>query len=226
MIPYADTIKINRPPWVNITLIVLNVGVFAYLLFLAPNPEWLVKKFAFIPYRFFHADWSFSIHHLMKYINLTIPLVTAQFIHADYMHIIGNMLFLYVFGDNIEDRIGHFRYFIFYLICGMIAMLVHGYVFKGSTLAVIGASGAIAGVLGGFYILYPSAKVKTFLLITTKEFPAITYLGVWFIFNLARGILYIEGIYREPVAWWAHIGGFIAGALLINIFAINPPKSK
>lgn len=230
MIPYADTIKIKRPPWLNLTLIVINIGIFIYIYFFTQNPQGLVYKYAFVPSHFFHADWSFSFRHilrdLVKYIYLIMPLVTAQFLHADFLHIIGNMLFLYVFGDNIEDRIGHFRYLVFYLVCGAIAMMAHGYVFKGSSLAIIGASGAIAGILGGFYILYPTAKVKTFLLVTSKDFAAIYYLGIWFLFNLARGILHIEGLYREPIDWWAHIGGFIAGALLINLFAINPPKSK
>lgn len=221
MIPYGDSIKIKRPPWVNITFIVINIAVFVYLLYFARYPSDFIIRCGFVPARFFEGGWM-PLQALQK----IIPLFTGLFIHADYLHIIGNMLFLFVFGDNIEDHIGHFRYLVFYLLCGIIASLTHAYVFKSSTLVVIGASGAIAGIMGAFYILYPRASVKTWLIVTTKDFSAICYLGVWFLFNLVRGILHIEGLYREPVAWWAHIGGFIAGALLINLFAINPPKGK
>lgn len=221
MIPFADSIKIKRPPWMNWTLIVINIAVFVYIYFFSPDPVGIIQQLGFIPARFFADNWG-----LFNTLFKTLPLITAQFLHADILHIAGNMLFLGVFGDNIEDRIGHFRYLAFYLLCGIVSLLVHGYVFKGSTLTVIGASGSIAGVMGAFYILYPTAKVKTWLILAVKEYPALLYMGVWFVFNLARGILHIEGLYREPVAWWAHIGGFIAGALLINVFAINPPKSK
>ena len=224
MIPYGDTVKIKRPPWVNISFIVLNLGIFIYMFYIARAPQYFITKFGFIPKEFFLAGWNAPMSNIGNILFNLFTLISAQFLHADILHIVGNMLFLFVFGDNIEDRIGHFRYVIFYLLCGAIAMLVHGYVFRGSTLTVIGASGAIAGVMGGFYILYPSAKIKTFLLVTLKEFDAIYYIGVWFLFNLVRGVLHIEGLDAEPVAWWAHIGGFIAGALLINLFALNPPK--
>jgi len=224
MIPYADTVKIKRPPYVNISLIVINAAIFIYVIYFSGNAAGIIRKFGFTPSYFFNAGWAAPLKYFHPILLNLQTLISSQFLHADLLHIIGNMLFLFVFGDNIEDRIGHFRYLIFYLLCGVIAMLVHGYIFRGSTLILIGASGAIAGMMGAFYILYPSAKIKTFLVIALKEFPAIYYIGVWFIFNLARGILHIEGIYREPVAWWAHVGGFIAGALLINLFAMNPPK--
>ena len=225
MIPYGDTVKTKRPPWVNISLIVINVAIFIYIMYVEKAPRFFINKYGFIPKEFFYAGWTAPLQNLMNILFNLFTLISAQFLHADILHIVGNMLFLFVFGDNIEDRIGHFRYIVFYLLCGAIAMLVHGYVFKGSTLVVIGASGAIAGVMGAFYILYPAAKIKTFLIVTLKEFDAIYYIGVWFLFNLVRGVLYMEGLYAaEPVAWWAHVGGFIGGALLINLFALNPPK--
>ncbi|MCD4785882.1 MAG: rhomboid family intramembrane serine protease [Candidatus Eremiobacteraeota bacterium] len=223
MIPYGDTIKIKRTPWVNIALIVINTAIFIYLFYITNNQEFYFQKFGFMPARFFYG-WKFSLKFLPVMIENTITLFTAQFLHAGLFHLIGNMLFLFIFGDNLEDKLGHIRYLLFYLVCGAIALLVHGYLFRGSTLIVVGASGAIAGVLGGFYISYPSAKVKIFPKFFGGEVHSLYYLGIWFLFNLVRGILHLEGLYIESMAWWAHIGGFIAGALLIHIFALGAKK--
>lgn len=223
MIPYGDTIKTKRKPWVNITLIVINLAIFVYLFYITKDPAFYFQKFGFIPARFF-SGWIFSLRFLPGMIENIVTLFTAQFLHAGLFHIIGNMLFLFIFGDNLEDKLGHIRYLLFYLVCGAIALLVHGYVFRGSTLVVVGASGAIAGVMGGFYISYPSAKVKIFPKFFGGEIHALYYLGIWFLFNLVRGILHLEGMYVESVAWWAHIGGFIAGALLIHIFALGAKR--
>ena len=142
MIPIGDEEKISGTPWVNISLVFLNIGVFIYIYFFSGAPIHIIQKFGFVPAHFFSFGWSPTIDPL-KYATL----VTANFLHADYMHITGNMLFLAVFGDNVEARLGRFRYLVFYILCGIIAMLVQGYSSKGSTLIVIGASGAIACLL-------------------------------------------------------------------------------
>jgi membrane associated rhomboid family serine protease len=221
MIPIGDTEKINRKPWVNTTLIILNICIFIYLYFYAKNPEGLIKTLGFIPAAFFKTGWN-PIDYWEKYI----PLITSQFIHGSWMHVLGNMLFLFVFGDNIEDKIGHFRYFLFYLFCGIVAIMGHSYSNVHSTIVLVGASGAIAGVMGAFYILFPRAKVKSSFIFFSQEIPAIYYLFVWFILNLARGLFFHSGKFAEPVAWWAHISGFIAGALIINFFIVGAPQVK
>ncbi len=221
MIPVGDSEKLSRPPWVNLTLIVLNVGIFLYIFFLLKDPSGVIRQYGFVPAHFLKGGWN-PILYWKKYI----PLFTSLFIHAGYLHIIGNMLFLYTFGDNIEDRLGHARYLLFYLLCGVISLLIHTYAYKTSTTVVVGASGAIAGVMGGFYILFPHTKVRSFFVFFTKEIPSIYYLFVWFMFNLIRGLFYTKGLSFEQVAWWTHIGGFIAGALLVNMFVVGAPQIK
>jgi membrane associated rhomboid family serine protease len=220
MIPIADSEKVNRTPWINFLLIFINITAFVYLFFYSTNPETMVVRYGFIPARFFAEGWN-PLHHWQKYI----PLVTANFIHGSLFHIIGNLIFLFIFGDNIEDKLGHFRYLVFYLACGIISIMGQSYDNPGSTALLVGASGAIAGVMGAFYILFPSAKVKSLILFFTQEIPAIYYLLIWFLFNLARGLFPTTKIV-EPVAWWAHITGFIAGALLVNLFLMGAPKVK
>jgi membrane associated rhomboid family serine protease len=221
MLPLADSVKINRKPWINLLLILINVSVFVYLYFYAENPELLITRYGFIPERFFGEGWN-PLFHWLKYT----PLITANFLHAGWFHLLGNMLFLLVFGDNIEDKLGHMRYFLFYLVCGIASILGHSYNHPGSEVVLVGASGAIAGVMGAFYILFPTARIKSLIFIFTREIPAIYYLFIWFSFNLARGMFNAAGNLTEPVAWWAHITGFIAGALLLNLFLTGASKAK
>jgi membrane associated rhomboid family serine protease len=221
MIPLSDSEKINRTPWINILLILINLAAFVYVYFYAKEPGALISQYGFIPERFFDEGWN-PLYHWPKYI----PLVTAVFLHGGWFHIIGNMIFLLVFGDNVEDKLGHWRYLLFYLTCGVISILGHSYNFPDSKIVLIGASGAIAGMMGAFYILFPNAKVRSLFLIFTREVPAIYYLLVWFLFNLGRGMFQASGNVIEPVAWWAHITGFVAGALLVNLFLSGAPKIK
>ncbi len=148
-----------------------------------------------------------------------LPLVTYQFLHGGWLHLIGNMLYLWVFGDNIEDRVGHFKYLLFYLLTGALAGLIQVFFQPGSGVPIIGASGAVAGVLGAYLVSCPRARVLAlvpFFFWIPVEVPAVTFLGFWFILQVFSGIASIGA--EVAVAWWAHIGGFLAGMLLINYF--------
>lgn len=152
------------------------------------------------------------------------PAFTATFLHGGWLHLLGNMLFLWVFGDNVADLVGSFRYLAFYLSAGMLANLAHAFTNPASMLPTIGASGAVAGVLGAYFINFPRSKVLTLLflgiLVTVVEIPAIFFLLYWFFLQLVNGVasLGVATAATSGVAWWAHIGGFVAGALLINFF--------
>jgi membrane associated rhomboid family serine protease len=213
MIPVGISEKTGRFPWMTGALILANVAAFVYLVFYSGAPGHVISRWGFTPTRFFHAFQS-----PIAGISCCLTLLSASFLHGSLMHIAGNMLFLWVFGPGVEHRLGTWRYLSFYLLMGAISMIVHGYAFKGSTLVVIGASGSIAGIMGAFYILYPNARIKTSFFLFIREIPAIYYLFIWFLFNLGRGFLHLEGKYMEPVAWWAHVGGFLAGTVLVNLF--------
>jgi hypothetical protein len=153
-----------------------------------------------------------------------LPFLTSMFLHGGILHILGNMWFLYIFGDNIEDRIGHFRYLIFYLLCGVVAGLVHLLASWGSKIPTIGASGAIAGVMGGYVVLFPHARVLTlipiFFFFQFFEIPAFVFLGYWLLIQIVSASL--RGSDVGGVAWWAHIGGFLAGLITVKIFEKTP----
>ena len=155
-----------------------------------------------------------------------ITIMTSMFMHGGFAHILGNMIFLLIFGDNIENKIGHFRYLIFYLLCGIIASLAHVYStqFLGGNMLIptLGASGAISGVLGAYLLLFPKRRVVVIMLYFLTEVPAIVAIGIWFLFQLVSGIgLLGTGSQQGGVAYGAHIGGFIAGLVLINFFTIG-----
>lgn len=150
-------------------------------------------------------------------------LVTSMFLHEDILHLVGNMLYLYVFGDNVEDALGHARYFIFYILCGVIASLIYvsSTVFMGGIRTItIGASGAISGVLGAYLVLYPRARILTFALFFIVPVPAILFLGFWFILQWLYVLLQVA----SDVAYWAHIGGFLAGMSLVPSFVKKRKK--
>lgn len=155
-----------------------------------------------------------------------ITLLTSMFMHGGIAHIFGNMLFLWIFGDNLEHRLGHVRYLIFYLICGLLASLAHVFTtvaFGGNPLIPsLGASGAISGVLGGYILLYPSRRVRVIMFSMLTQVPAFVAIGLWFVFQLISGLGLLGGGSQEGgVAYAAHIGGFIAGLVLIKFFAIG-----
>src|SRR5207244_2801625 len=170
-------------PVVNILLIGANVLMFFWEVSLGPHLERALFNVAFIPARF----WYAPIHPL----NIT-SMFVSMFLHGGWLHLGGNMLYLWIFGDNIEDRLGHFRYLIFYLLCGIVATLAHAFFNPASRMPSIGASGAIAGVLGAYLLLFPRAQVTTlipiFFFITVREIPAVVVLGLWFVLQLFVGV--------------------------------------
>jgi membrane associated rhomboid family serine protease len=164
-------------------------------------------------------------------ISVYLTLIVSMFMHGGIAHIFGNMVFLFVFGDNIENRIGHLRYTIFYLLCGVLASLAHVFTtaaFDGNMLIPsLGASGAISGILGGYILLYPTRRVRVIMFYFITEVPAFVALGLWFAFQLVSGLGVLgSGTQEGGVAYAAHIGGFVAGLILIKFFAIGRKKSK
>jgi membrane associated rhomboid family serine protease len=155
---------------------------------------------------------------------VALPFLTSMFLHGGWLHLIGNMWYLWIFGDNIEDRLGHFTYLIFYLLCGLGAGIVHTVVNYDTVVPSVGASGAIAGVLGAYLVSYPYAKVLTlvpiFIFIQIIEIPALIVLGLWFVMQFFSGAaaLATTSANAGGVAWWAHIGGFIIGIILVSLF--------
>jgi len=156
----------------------------------------------------------------------------SMFMHGGFMHFIGNMLFLYIFGDNVEDRVGHLGYIVFYLFSGIVAALAQVLVSPGSSVPMIGASGAIAGVLGAYFLLYPRARVLTLILfgflIKTIELPAFLFLGFWFILQMFSGTLSLGAAKGDVggVAFWAHSGGFLAGIVWVILFVKRPQRYR
>ncbi|HYM13732.1 MAG TPA: rhomboid family intramembrane serine protease, partial [Bryobacterales bacterium] len=187
MIPLRDNIPSRTRPVVNVTLIVVNVLVFLYQLALGPYLlNSFVHEFAVIPWQYFHGVYVTSGGALrpVSAPDLIVPLFTSMFLHAGWLHLIGNMLYLWIFGDNVEDRLGHGRYLIFYILCGIGAALAHIFFNAGSRLPSLGASGAIAGVLSAYLLLYPRARVLVllplFIFFPVIEVPALFFLGFWF----------------------------------------------
>jgi hypothetical protein len=146
-----------------------------------------------------------------------IPLFTSMFIHGNLFHLLSNMYFLFIFGDNVEDRFGHFKYLIFYIFFGLFALLAQTLLFPSAEIPTIGASGAVAGVMGAYFIMFPHAYVKTLLIIiiyiTIVDIPAVIFLGLWFFIQFINGTLQSMVGLQGGVAWWAHIGGFLIGIL-------------
>jgi membrane associated rhomboid family serine protease len=146
-----------------------------------------------------------------------LPIFTSMFLHGGWLHFLGNMLYLWIFGDNVEDRLGHLRYLVFYVLCGVAAALLHIFTNHGSTLPTVGASGAIAGVLGAYLVFFPGARVLALVPILfffqLMELPALIFLGFWFVIQFFSGALSLASQPVGGTAWWAHIGGFMAGVI-------------
>jgi len=216
MIPLRVDILRTRTAVVNIMLILANVLVFFYELSLPPRAgHALVYTFGLIPS---HEHLLFAKHgtHLAQAI---LPMFTSMFLHGGWMHLLGNMLFLWVFGGSVEEALGHFQYFIFYFVCGVGSAVVHTIVNWGSKVPTIGASGAISGIMGAFIVLFPSSRVTTIipalLLFFTIRIPAVLMLGYWFVIQFFSGVMSLGMGDQGGVAWWAHVGGFLLGALLV-----------
>ncbi|HEY3345929.1 MAG TPA: rhomboid family intramembrane serine protease [Anaerolineaceae bacterium] len=241
MIPIGDDNTGNRfPAWVNIALIVINVLVFVFLQGLGNNdrftyawstvPQEIITGKDVVTPDQTAVDPSTGQQVLVPGLQPTpisvyLTLLTSMFMHGSILHIAGNMLFLWIFGDNVENAMGHFRYLVFYLLTGLIASLAQVYAtvaFGGNTLIPsLGASGAISGVLGGYIVLFPHRRVRVLLFNFLTVVPAIVAIGVWFVFQLVSGLGGLGGSSAGGVAYAAHVGGFVAGLALVRIFAFG-----
>lgn len=200
-------------PVVNISLICVNVTLFLYQLTLPPH---LLKAFlmanATIPARFpAYLAGQIDFH------GAFLPLLTSMFLHAGIAHIAGNMLFLWIFGDNVEDFFGHFGYLMFYLVCGVGSGLLHVLFNFNSPLPALGASGAISGVMGAYLVLYPGSRILTLVLVFLIPIPAVFILVYWFVLQFISGVTTLGAVSQGGVAWWAHIGGFLMGIMITTL---------
>ena len=207
MIPLRDTQPSYTFPFVTVAIIVLNVLAFLYEFLMDPYElNFFIAHYGVIPTRF---QWM--------------DVLTSIFLHGGWMHLIGNMWFLWIYGDNVEDILGHAQYLIFYLLCGLAATMVHVLFNGDSRVPTIGASGAIAGVMGAYVVKFPHSKITTlvpvFVFITTMEIPAYIILLYWFVIQFFSGVGSVghSHLSQGGVAWFAHIGGFLAGVALILV---------
>jgi membrane associated rhomboid family serine protease len=221
MIPLRDDIPSRHLPWMTFAVIAVNLGVFLFQLRLGDSQVVeLFYRFGIVPARYSHPETGFWLQFpLERYV----PFVTSMFLHGGWLHLIGNMWSLWIFGDNVEDRMGRFRFLAFYLLCGLAAGGVHWVSDPQSTIPTVGASGAIAGVMGAYFLLFPRARIITvipvFFYPLLLEIPAYFFLAYWFAVQVLSGTLALAGPGQVGgVAWWAHGGGFLAGALLSLFF--------
>ena len=222
MLPLKDINKSSTTPHINRLIIIANIIIFTVYWLSSQNIFWssqfaneIEQRFVMIPEQIIHGQQLYT-------------LFTSMFMHAGWFHLLGNMLFLYVFGDNIEDAFGHVGYLVFYIISGLVATLAYivsillvpaiGDLAAG----LVGASGAISGVLGAYIVLYPKAKIVALVFYFILPVPAIVFLGFWFIMQWFYGFFDISG----GVAYWAHIGGFIAGMILALVFGLKRKKAR
>jgi membrane associated rhomboid family serine protease len=209
-IPLKDTNPSRSFPIVNISLIIANVAVFIYQLTLPPNTfKVFVLSNATVPARI----PAFLAGHL-GFETAFLPLLTSLFLHAGLLHLGGNMLFLWIFGDNVEDFFGHLTYLMFYLVCGIGAGLLHVLFNLTSAVPALGASGAISGVMGAYMLLYPRERILTLVFIFLVPIPAVFILGCWFLLQFLSGVSALGGTASGGVAVWAHVGGFLLGMFL------------
>jgi len=220
MIPLRDTIPSKNYPVVNTALIIVNVMVFVIEMAHLPVLNEFIIMYGLVPARYTVPE--IAVH--FSFGQQVFSLVSFMFLHGGFWHILGNMWFLYIFGDNVEDNLGHARYLLFYLLCGWVSGITHIIFNWYSQMPTIGASGAVAGVMGAYFILYPRAKVLTLIPILFIpyfiEIPAAFFLGIWFLIQFLSAALSSGQV--SGIAWWAHIGGFIFGIVFLKIFHTIP----
>ena len=221
MIPIRDTVPSKNIPVINNVLIGINIVVFLIQLMHGSGIEFqrFIYTYGLVPVRYTMPGASD-----LGGFGQAFALLSFMFLHGGYLHLLGNMWTLYIFGDNVEDRLGPLRYVIFYLLCGLISGFTHLILNANSTAPTIGASGAVAGVMGAYFLLHPTAKILTLIPIIIIpwfiEIPAFFFLGIWFLLQLLNAS-------ADPgsgggIAWWAHIGGFICGIILLKVFTLLP----
>jgi len=220
MIPIRDTIRSKNYPIVNTALILANVFVYFIELGHLQNFDAFIFTYGLVPARYtmpeLSAHFSFG--------EQALALVSFMFLHGGFWHLLGNMWFLYIFGDNVEDNLGPVRYLVFYLFCGWLSGMTHFLMNLNSQVPTIGASGAVAGVMGAYFIKYPRSKILTLIPIIFipffVEIPAAIFLGIWFLIQFFSASL--SDAHASGIAWWAHIGGFVLGVALFKLLQIVP----
>ncbi|MCX7842276.1 MAG: rhomboid family intramembrane serine protease [Clostridia bacterium] len=219
MFPLRDNVPSIRRPYVTIMIIVLNFLIFTYQFILPDRANVrFVYTYGFLPARLSEELLSgdFSLWTLL-------PVLSGMFLHGSWLHLLSNMWFMWLFADNVEDRLGHFRFLLFYILSGAAAMALHYVLHPGSAVPAVGASGAIAGVMGAYYVLFPRARITTLVIIVFIpvfiNIPAVLYLVGWFVMQVYSGTINaLAGGIGDGIAWWAHIGGFLGGIGLLKLF--------
>ncbi|HZR32745.1 MAG TPA: rhomboid family intramembrane serine protease [Terriglobales bacterium] len=243
MIPLRDDAPRFSTPWMNYFLIALNTAIFLAMWAGVPAPaQVVVNVFGFVPLKItalLEGAHAIDLGGALVPVNAQsaiIPIFTSMFLHASWLHLIGNMWGLWIFGDNVEDHLGHFAYILFYLLCGIGAAVTHTLLNLTSAVPSVGASGAIAGVMGAYFVLYPRARVLTLVplifFFTFWWLPAWVVLGYWFLLNFFSGAATSVAVSSQTsagiggVAFWAHVGGFITGMLLVKLFPVRQQRSR
>jgi membrane associated rhomboid family serine protease len=227
MLPLKDDQPSYSTPYVTWFLIVLNILIYLFQATLdRRSSELLAMQFGEVPA---HLAAFLAGSHRYSVPQVVLPFFTSMFLHGGWAHVLGNMWFLYIFGDNVEDYLGHFKYLVFYLMSGVIAMATQVAIYPHSNVPTIGASGAIAGVLGAYLVLYPRARVLTWFFVFIVYIPAWFVLGEWFVMQFLYGTASLSaaqaGRDLGGVAFWAHVGGFVAGMLMIKVFPERARRS-
>lgn len=212
MFPLYDTVRSRRFPFINLMLILINVLAFIYEIQMDPSA---LREFIF--------EWGLIPARLLSDPSTAwLTIFTSMFLHGGWFHIINNMWVLFIFGDNVEARMGGIRYLIFYLLSGVAAVFLQTYILPSSNVPMIGASGAVAGVLGAYLILFPQSRIASLVpilfIFTIIEIPAMIFLLFWFASQLYSGLFAIQGSSGSGIAWWAHIGGFLFGIIMVFFF--------
>ncbi|MBI5205014.1 MAG: rhomboid family intramembrane serine protease [Nitrospirae bacterium] len=215
MIPFKDDNPTSTFPFVTIGIIAINILVYIWEIMSPAGEKYIVYSYGAIPSNLISFDTMQPVHPVLT-------IFSAMFLHGGILHIAGNMLYLWIFGNNIEDMLGHFKFFMFYLTSGIVAAYSHAIMASSSSVPMIGASGAVAGVLGAYLLLFPRAKVHTLIFlgffIEVVKIPALIVIGFWAIIQVVNGLLTQGSAAQGGVAWFAHVGGFLVGLLTIKLW--------
>jgi membrane associated rhomboid family serine protease len=221
LIPYKDDNPTQRTPYITVGIIAANILIFLWQIFSRSGLRESVFTYGAIPYNMI----SFETN---QPINPFFTVFSSMFMHGGFLHLAFNMLYLWIFGNNIEDKLGHVRFIIFYIFCGIIAAYAHAITASHSHIPMVGASGAVSGILGAYILLFPRATVHTIVIlgffVTTVKIPALIVIGFWAIIQLASGLLSTGVHDKGGIAWFAHIGGFLIGFLTIKLWL--PRRNK